>query len=294
MKKMISLLLLTNTVTSCLSQVQTKHLTYQNIVIFSDMSSRTRNTRFPQKDTAAIHQLLLYFKNDCVKPGKKIGDKSSLSFSPFSEATGLSIDLEKFKNLSDKQSFINSTGKYKTSGLQSKLVDFETNLKLFYQKVSNPGMDLISLLIEKIENKGLLKKDEVLNVNGETTYTHFDNHVYIFTDGYLEYKLKGKLTNAQYYFGTPQIEKIRKYCIAKSLNISKALEQNKSLGLPIAESKENQYINLHILETEERDKDVQYFTYSHPKGLRDNEILEAVWRKWAKESGFESFEWKKY
>ncbi len=294
MKKMLNLLLFTATVTSCLSQSHDKHLTYQNIVILADMSSRTRNLQFPQKDTAAIHQLVLYFTNECVKPGTKIGDKSSLSFSLFSEATALSVDLEKFKSLSDKQSFINSTGKYKNCGLQSKLMDLEDKAKLLYQKVSNPGMDLISLLIEKVENQGLLKKDQVLSVGGENTYTHFDNQIYIFTDGYLEYNLKSKFTNPQYYFGIPQIEKIRKYCTAKSLNISKALEQNKSLGLPIAESKENQYINLHILETEERDKDVKYLTYSHPKGLRDNEILEAVWRKWAKDSGFKSIEWRKY
>jgi hypothetical protein len=294
MKKLIYLLLFTAPVATCLSQTPNKHLTYQNIVIFSDMSSRIRNPRFPQKDTEAIHNLVLYFKDECVKPGKKIGDKSSLSFSLFSEPTALSIDLEKFKSLSDKQSFINSTGKYKTCGLQSKLMDLEDKAKLLYQKVSNPGMDLISLLIEKIENQALLKKDQILSANGENTYTHFDNQIYIFTDGYLEYKLSGKFSNGQYYFGGPQIEKIRKYCVAKGVNISKALEQNKSLRLPIAESKENQYINLHILETEERDKDVKFFTYSHPKGLRDNEILEAVWRKWAKDSGFKSLEWKKY
>lgn len=294
MKKIITLLLFTVTVTSCLSQSHDKHLSYQNIVILADMSSRTKSARFPQKDTAAIHNLVLYFRNECVKPGKKIGDKSSLSFSPFSEATALSVDLEKIKNLVDKQSFINSKGKYKTDGLQRQLVDFETNVKLLYLKVSNPGMDLISLLIEKIENQGLLKKDQVLRVGSENTYTHFDNQVYIFTDGYLEYNLKNKFANAQYYFGVPQIEKIRKYCMARGVNISQALEQNKRLGLPIAESKENFYINLHVVETQERDKDLKFLTYSHPKGLRDNEILEAVWKKWAKDSGFKSLEWKKY
>jgi hypothetical protein len=39
---------------------------------------------------------------------------------------------------------------------------------------------------------------------------------------------------------------------------------------------------------------MKFMTYKFPKGLRDNEILEGVWQKWAKESGFKTFEWKKY
>ena len=78
------------------------------------------------------------------------------------------------------------------------------------------------------------------------------------------------------------------------MDIITALNKDKSLGLPISKSNKNQFINLHILETHERDKDTKFLTYSHPRGLRDNEILEAVWRKWAKESGFKNVEWKKY
>jgi hypothetical protein len=66
------------------------------------------------------------------------------------------------------------------------------------------------------------------------------------------------------------------------------------LCLPPSESRNNKYLNLHILETHERDFDTRNQAYKHPKGLRDNEILETVWRKWAIESGFKSFEWKKY
>jgi predicted NAD/FAD-binding protein len=78
------------------------------------------------------------------------------------------------------------------------------------------------------------------------------------------------------------------------VDISKALEMNNSLGLSPLRSQKNKFINLHILETHERDKNDQSQTYEHPTGHRDNEILEAVWRKWAKESGFKTFEWRKY
>ena len=59
-------------------------------------------------------------------------------------------------------------------------------------------------------------------------------------------------------------------------------------------NKKNQLVKLHIFETHERDKNDKLQTYKYPIGQRDNEILEAVWRKWATESGFKSLEWKKY
>lgn len=280
--------------TTCKPEPPTKHLTYQNIVIISDMSTRINNKKFPQKDPSEIHKIVQYFKNECVKPGIKIGDRSSISFSVFSEKINPSIDLDKMKNLADKQSFINSTGNYKNCGLENKLLSFEDTVKYVYSKISNPGLDLISLLIEKIENSDMVKKDNVIPGGINTTYINFDNNIYIFTDGYLEYNLSGKRQNNQYYFGALEIERIRKYCLNNGVDIITALNKDKSLGLPISKSNKNQFINLHILETHERDKDTKFLTYSHPRGLRDNEILEAVWRKWAKESGFKNIDWRKY
>jgi hypothetical protein len=108
----------------------------------------------------------------------------------------------------------------------------------------------------------------------------------------LEYK--GKKINNQFYFGIHQIDKIRKYCIANRVDILTALKNNNSLCLPPVKNDKNQLVNLHILETHERDKDTKSQMYKNDMGLRDNEILEAVWHKWATESGFKSFEWKKY
>jgi hypothetical protein len=44
---------------------------------------------------------------------------------------------------------------------------------------------------------------------------------------------------------------------------------------------------LHTYETHERDKDDKMQITKH-SAQRDNEILEAVWRKWALDSGFKS------
>lgn len=294
MKKILTLLTMIFFAASCGPESKSKHLIYKNITIISDLSSRIKNIRFPQKDIAEIHKIIQYFKDECVKPGEKIGDKSSISFSSFSEKDQVVIDLEKMKDLGDKQSFINSTGKYKTVGLENNLVGFENTVKSLYAKISNPGLDLISLLIEKVDNEDIIKGNKVITDGVDSTYIDFDNHIYIFTDGYLEYNSREKRQNDQYYFGSAEIERVRKYCSKNGVNITTALKEDNSLGLPRSEGKNNQYINLHVLETHERDKDTKYQTYKHSKGLRDNEILEAVWKKWANDSGFKSLEWKKY
>ena len=294
MKKIVSVFSIIILFYSCMPEKQSKHLTYQNIVIISDMSSRIRNPRFPQKDNNEIHKIVQYFKDECVKPGEKIGDKSSISFSVFSEKIATSIDIDKIKDLGKKQSFINSTGDFKNSGLEKKVYDFEDTVKGLYDRIANPGLDLISILIEKIENEKIIKQDKTISDGIDSTYIHYENHVYIFTDGYLEYALSQKQKNSQYYFGAIEIERVRQFCVNKNVDIKTALEANRTLCLPVCNSKNSQYINLHVLETHERDKDTKFQTFKHPKGMRDNEILEASWRKWAKESGFKSFEWKKY
>lgn len=269
---------------------QNKYLKYQNIVILSDMSSRLNNK--PPKDIDEIHKIVQFFKNECVKPGEKIGDKSCISFSTFSEKVIACIDIDKIKNLGEKQQFINSTGKYQNNGLAYQIDDFEQKVKSTYANTRNEGLDLISILIDKIENEPIIKKDTYLTDGIDTTFINYDNHIYIFTDGYLEYLNKSE--NSQFYFGSSEIDKVRQFCKANNMDITKALETNSSLCLPVYKSGKNQYINLHILETQERDKNDKLETYKYPTGQRDNEILEAVWQKWAKESGFKSFEWKKY
>ncbi|MCG9880035.1 MAG: hypothetical protein MH472_05500 [Bacteroidia bacterium] len=276
--------------TSCAPDPQNQTLTYKNIVILSDMSSRLDNR--PEKDIDEILKLVQFFKTECVKPGVKIGDKSSISFSTFSEKTAASIDLNKIKNIGEKQRFINSTSEYKNCGLDQKIVDFERIVKNVYATTRNEGLDLISLLIEKISNEQIIKYNTYLTDGIDTTYLDFENHIYIFTDGYLEYR--GKNTNSQYYFGNSEIEKVRKYCKHKNVNVLNALELNPSLGLPKYKNKLNKYITLHILETHERDKNLISQIYNNETGYRDNEILETVWRKWAKDSGFLDLTWDKY
>jgi hypothetical protein len=290
MQKILIFTSLVFIIISCGSEPQNKMLTYQNIIILSDMSSRIKNK--PQKDIIEIKKIVDYFKNECVRPGEKIGDKSSISFLTFSDNKIISIDIDKIKNLGEKQRFINSTGEYENSGLIQEIKNFEEEVSLSYVNTSNNGLDLISILIEKIENEPIIKKNKYLTNGIDTTFVNYENHINIFTDGYLEYV--NKKSNSQYYFGYREIDKIRKFCLLNNINVKKALKLNSLLKLPAIIEEKNKYINLHILETHERDKNDKLQTYKNPKGLRDNEILEEVWRIWAQESGFKSFDWKKY
>lgn len=290
MKKILLVCSVILFITSCGPAPQNNHLTYQNLIILSDMSSRIDNK--PLKDLDHIHKIVEFFKNECVKPGKKIGDRSSIYFSAFSGNVIASIDLDKMKGLEEKQQFINSTGKYKNSGFSHAIDDFEQKVRNAYAKTSNKGLDLISILNEKIENEPIVKKDTFLTDGVDTTFVNYENHIYVFTDGYLEYL--NKHANNQFFFGGSEIDKVRQFCKANNTDIIKALESNSELSLQPNRSKKNRYINLYILETHERDKDDILQTYKYPTGQRDNEILQVVWRKWAKESGFKGFEWKKY
>jgi hypothetical protein len=277
--------------TSCGCETKTdpqNYITYQNIVILSDMSSRIDNKE--SKDLEEINKLVLHFKNDCVKPGEKIGDRSSIYFSTFPKKIVASIDLDDIKNTAEKQRFVNSTEEYKNNGLVQKIEDFKREIISTYSTTRNEGLDLISILCDKIDNDPVIKKDTYLSDGIDTTFIKYDNHIYIFTDGYLEYKGKNK----EFYFGNEEIKKVRKFCNDRKIDIAKALETNSSLCLPAIKSNKNKHITLHVVETHERDKNDNFQTYKYAKGLRDNEILEAVWRKWAKESGFKDLEWRKY
>ncbi|WP_312329802.1 hypothetical protein [Sphingobacterium sp.] len=278
------------TLVGCQMQSKTLSVEYPNIVIMSDLSSRLDNKK--NKDFDEIHKIVEFFKNDCVQPGKKIGSKSSLSFASFGGKVENVIDLSQIKGVAEKQQFVNSKGKYQGKGLDFELGAFESKVHAIYANTRNPGLDLISSLMEKVKSGSIGKRDTFV-VNGvDTTYVNFSNHIYIFTDGYLEYNNEN--LNKQYYFGEKQIHKIRNYCIQHKTTITEALREEPSLGLPAYPYSFNKDLDLHVFETHERDKNDQLQTYRYATGLRDNEILEAVWNKWAKDSGFKSFEWKKY
>lgn len=291
--KIIHFILLSLLITDVFSQnknITSTSIKYDNIIILSDLSSRLSNR--PQKDLQEINKIISYFRNQCVKPGQKIGDKSSIYFSIFSKKANDHIDLEEYVEINKKQSFVNSKGIYLNKGLDYEIANLKSSINNYYKSTRNNGLDLLSILIEKIQNDLVIKNKKIVSDGNMIKIFDFNNHIYLFTDGYLEFQTNN--ASRQFYFGKKEIDKIRNYCVKNNVNINTALFKSPNLGLPSAKSHKNHLINLHILETHERDKNLNTQTYKNSFGLRDNEILEAVWRKWAVESGFKSFEWKKY
>lgn len=291
--KLFILILLFIIFNSCGCDTEPKivELNYKNIVILSDMSNRLKKCE--PKDEKIIDSIIEYFKTECVKPGQKIGDNSCISFAPFSENEFYKIDIGLYKNIVDKQNFVNSTGKYRKSGLQIKISELKKIVDSTYKNKSDIGLDLISLLIDKIENKAILKNDNILTVGVDTTKIKYDNHIYIFTDGYLEY-VSSINNNKQFMFGDKEIKKLRAYCIQNNIDVITALKQRPDLGLPSYKSEKFKKITLHIMETHQRDFNKNFNRFNNKIGLLDNQILEAVWKKWARDSGFKKLFWDTY
>jgi hypothetical protein len=276
-------------------------LSYQNTIVISDLSDRVdslingsqRNGQYPPKDFEEIEKILRTFRDEYVKPGEKINDMSSISFSTFSSNKLIaSIDIGKFKDINTKQQFVNSKGGYRNCGLDNEIKKFMAEVRKTYREIRNPGLDLISILSDKIENKFDIKQN-VLEINGaDSVCYNYDNHIYIFTDGYLEYQ--GKKINDQYYFGVNEIARIREYCKINDVDVDTALKINSSLGLPKITNEKNCLITLHIMETHKRDWNTEKLTYEKTGTLRDNDILKAVWKKWANESKFKDLTWATY
>jgi hypothetical protein len=245
-------------------------------------------------DKIIIAELLAYFKNNCVQPGKKINDRSSIAFAKvFNNNNGTScnetlIDLDDHLKLAEKQDFVNH-------GLDKAISNFKNQVDLIYKGNNKGGLDLLSFLHEKISSGKHLKQNKMISNGKDTTFFHYNNHVIIFTDGYLEFSMKNDY-NKCFYFSIPEIKQIRDYCIKNNLTTREAFLKNDKLPrLKALKCDNNKFVNLYIMETADRDFQYTQKTGSHkyPMGLQDNDILKAVWQLWAEESGFRTFTWHK-
>jgi len=119
---------------------------------------------------------------------------------------------------------------------------------------------------------------------------NYYNQLFIFTDGYLEFSKNG--ANSGFYFGKHEIERVRQYCLKNNLSPDSAIRNNKTLKLQPLKCDNNKFVNLYVMETDDRGLNELKGTLSHTGDLSDNNILRVVWKIWAEESGFNSFTWK--
>jgi hypothetical protein len=290
---------------SCKTKESNIPIKYDNIIIFSDLSNRldrTISTNLPASDTIVINRIIDFFVSDCVKPGIKNNDRSSILYSflnPISYNLPKSkIDLEEeFPNVSDiksKQAYVNNT--CQTKNISCDIIDLKLSIKRIYNNYkkfsNNYGLDILNLINDKIKNSNLIKKTVVTHTELGTSKRLYDNHLFIFTDGYLEYYSKGAVKSR--YFDYKKIETIRDFCIKKKCYPKEAIDKYSYLPrLPHLFSIINKDIALYIMETNDRHYDKNTGSNLYENGLTDNDILKAVWKKWAKDSGFKKFVWQK-
>ncbi|MCS6819922.1 MAG: hypothetical protein NZ522_08210, partial [Chitinophagales bacterium] len=108
--------------------------------------------------------------------------------------------------------------------------------------------------------------------------------------GYLEYSTKKG--SKDFYYGEPQIQEVRNFCIKNKVSPEEAIRNNRHFKIEPLVSEYNKLVNLYILETDDRGFNVQSGTFKYPPEISDNNILKIAWKVWAEESGFRHFEWR--
>lgn len=262
---------------------------YDNIMIYTDLSSRMNKN---QSDTLVINQIVDFFESGCVKPGIKVNDRSAISFSRAnhqrSNCPSTKIDIGQFIKSEEKQQFVNN--KSESKNLSKSIFEFKSSVRCNYLERDNGGLDLLSLIYQEVNTGNHIKKPEYLISETDTTTLYFHNHLFLFTDGYLEYSTTAG--SKDFYFGEPQIEALRKFCRINKVSPEEAIRNNQQFKIRPLVSDNNKFVNLYILETDDRGFNVQKGTLKNTGDLSDNNILRLVWKVWAEESGFRHFEWR--
>ncbi|NUM50679.1 MAG: hypothetical protein HUU48_06130 [Flavobacteriales bacterium] len=262
---------------------------YDNIMIYTDLSSRMNKK---PSDTLVINQIVDFFVSGCVKPGIKVNDRSAILFSRAnyqrSNCPTAKIDIGQFKNLEEKQKFVNN--KSHNKNLKDAISEFKNIVRCNYAERDKGGLDLLSLIYQEVNTGNHIKKPEYLISETDTTTLYFHNHLFIFTDGYLEFSTTAG--SKDFYYGEPQIEALRKFCRTNKVSPEEAIRNNPQFKIRPLVSENNKLVNLYILETDDRGFNVQKGTLKNTGDLSDNNILRLVWKIWAKESGFRHFEWR--
>ena len=264
-------------------------LKYNNILIYSDLSNRIDKS---PNDSIIINQIFDYFISSCVMPKTKINDRSSLFFSKVnaynSACKGLNkIDINDFEIGRERQRYVND--KNTNRCLKFDLKKLRDYINCSYNSRDEYGLDILSLLHQQIESGINIKNTIFLKGEHDSTEVQFVNHLFLFTDGYLEFtKTEG---NDKLYFGSKEIKAVREYCKLNNLTPIDAIRKQPNFKLMPLKSINNQHVNLYVLETYDREINPINGTIKNSGPLSDNNILKAVWEIWAKESGFKNFVW---
>lgn len=250
-------------------------LSYDNISVYADLSSRL--DRQP-KDELLISTLLDYFVADCVQPGVKKDDRSAIRFSRLydnqTDCGEIGIDLDAFESAKEKARYIKREGTEES--LTADITRFAEGVSCHYTRPNEVDLNVPSLLAQEVALGTFLKEDKMIVDGRDTAVLKYNNHLILFTSAYPDFPGQGT---------DPQA--LRERCQATGLSIYELLKVCPELRMNPQLNENNRRVHLYLLETEDRTAGE-----IHPGGLRDNDILKALWEYWAEESGFKSFTWK--
>ncbi len=271
----------------------TTKILFDNIIVLSDVTNRIvlEDYKKPVHDTVIISRLLDFYHDQIVRPGKTINPQHIFQFYninslKISNCNSINkIDLSSFKNSTEKSSYINS--RVPGSSLKDDIYKLKNRISCEYQNTDAGGDILNSLnLILKV-NENIKKTDLILDSANDVT-KQWRNTIVVFTDGYLEFKGMKK----SHYSTHNKIYQIRTLCQSKKISIENVLESNPNLKLEKLNNPAFGESRLFILETFDRSIDRKNGTSN--ESISDESILRILWSTWAKESGFEEFDYFPY
>ncbi len=177
-----------------------------------------------------------------------------------------------------------------SKNLSQEIDAFRASVNCNYEERDNGGLDILSLLVNEIGSGKSIKKDQYIFDGKDTSMIKFHNHLFIFSDGYLEYSKE--YGDPELYFGQPEIEELRKHCIKENISARQAVKDNPYFRIKPLKSDNNRFVRLYVLETDDRGLNIETGTLKNTGDLSDNNILKTIWEIWAIESGFQHFTWK--
>lgn len=263
---------------------------FENVILLCDVTNRITNPSYnkPIHDSIILNQILDYFKINIVKPGSSINPQHIISYynlNPLKKTNCdfvSKIDLNSVPNSMAKAAYVNSKGDGQTLTKDIDLFKRRIECEYGLSDISGDILNSLNTILIQNENVKTAKPsyDSVNDVSKE-----WRNTILLFTDGYLEFNNMEDSKHST----NGKIDEIRKYCFDNKVSPEKAIELNAKFQFLKIINPAFSNSRLFLLET--FDRTIDKTTGVSSLKFSDEYILKALWKNWAKTSGFVEFEY---
>lgn len=274
---------------------ETIRTTHFNIHIVPDLSNRVDNklTRSNSShDTIIINDLVDLYLPKIYPYRRAIYQKDMIRLTRINmrnQIKGLNeLSLKSFdNNQKERIQYVKDT----VGGLTNDLKRFKKNIAKVYEQRKDKSLNWSGDIFNFMQNSLTelnTERDSVVNKVDDAVYIEkFKNIVFLFTDGYIEYGDFAKATakNSHYHLGTKLVGEIRAKCLADNLSPSEVL-QKYDIKLEPVKNPLLRYYDFVVLELDDRSLNAAGSALKRPT---DQEIIQALWARWLKESGVKSW-----